>query len=423
MDDQLRSSLPLADSQNTVAVEPRGSFPRHLQMPAFQSQIDWPRIDNAPLARLDDHGVPFQEQAQQSWTSQSEVVGMPMQSQQDQQLPSSHVQEPLPTTAGFDWPVANTDGGFPWLQQCPEQCMVSTLPVTDSLGIASQNLSLDTILELAGAAQQTSGWMQSQTSSWPLMPPPSLPPNVSVPGAYGVDVASPPPVEASVEALPKEPVTVVDADGCELATLQPNTEAVCSSPSASAILLLCADSCAPATSSSAPVEQNAGVVQESQEAQEDDAAKQAAFAEVVSGTEAAPVGSSRRRNASTTVVGEESDLTSTSSGEYDENRKHYRHRQRAGRSVRARRHGRHFRTRALSSRSASGHNSISEIVTRPRLQAMYFSFTTKLCQGDFVLHATRFGLFCAMAWSINSIIISLMRLFKEGSLQGDGAAY
>lgn len=30
--------------------------------------------------------------------------------------------------------------------------------------------------------------------------------------------------------------------------------------------------------------------------------------------------------------------------------------------------------------------------------------------GELILHATRFGLFCAMAWSLNSMILSVLRL-------------
>lgn len=37
-------------------------------------------------------------------------------------------------------------------------------------------------------------------------------------------------------------------------------------------------------------------------------------------------------------------------------------------------------------------------------------------QPEFLLHATRFGLFCAMAWSMNSILFALMRIMQDGSI-------
>lgn len=39
------------------------------------------------------------------------------------------------------------------------------------------------------------------------------------------------------------------------------------------------------------------------------------------------------------------------------------------------------------------------------------AFVSELKHGELILHATRFGLFCAMAWSMNSIILSILRLY------------
>jgi len=46
----------------------------------------------------------------------------------------------------------------------------------------------------------------------------------------------------------------------------------------------------------------------------------------------------------------------------------------------------------------------------------------ELSQCTFVLNAMRFGLFCAMAWSITSIIFSMVRLYMGRSLQNFGGS-
>lgn len=46
----------------------------------------------------------------------------------------------------------------------------------------------------------------------------------------------------------------------------------------------------------------------------------------------------------------------------------------------------------------------------------------ELSQCTFFLNAMRFGLFCAMAWSINSIIFAMVRLYMGRSLQNSGGS-
>jgi len=98
--------------------------------------------------------------------------------------------------------------------------------------------------------------------------------------------------------------------------------------------------------------------------------------------------------------------SNSSSSDVDDGRPNHRksfrnHKKRAGRSVRERNLYRLSGERAPKSRSSG---------------TVYESGRESWFHGELFLHATRFGLFCAMAWSMNSILFSLMRLMQDGSL-------
>eukprot|EP00928_Gymnodinium_smaydae_P068777 TRINITY_DN5204_c0_g2_i2.p1 TRINITY_DN5204_c0_g2~~TRINITY_DN5204_c0_g2_i2.p1 ORF type:complete len:1054 (-),score=219.66 TRINITY_DN5204_c0_g2_i2:285-3446(-) len=82
----------------------------------------------------------------------------------------------------------------------------------------------------------------------------------------------------------------------------------------------------------------------------------------------------------------------------DKGRSKVKHR--SGRSVRERRQGYHGRTYDTGGRGG--------------FPAM-FRWRLRLIQGDKLLDATRFGLFCAMAWSLNSIFYATMHLLKDSA--------
>lgn len=47
-----------------------------------------------------------------------------------------------------------------------------------------------------------------------------------------------------------------------------------------------------------------------------------------------------------------------------------------------------------------------------KIKAVVFSILDQMPHSDFFIQAMRFGLFCAMAWSINSIVFSMVQLYK-----------
>merc|ERR1711941_204143 len=105
---------------------------------------------------------------------------------------------------------------------------------------------------------------------------------------------------------------------------------------------------------------------------------------------------------------------SSEDGGHDTQRKGYRHKTRSGRTVRERRLGRRSRNSAMiaqSSRVQRGDDQ-EAFAWLARLKAV---FRAELSQGTIYLHPMRFGLFCAMAWSMSSIILSVIRLYQSGS--------
>jgi len=99
---------------------------------------------------------------------------------------------------------------------------------------------------------------------------------------------------------------------------------------------------------------------------------------------------------------------SGSSSEGQDGRKGYRHKKRAGRMVRERKHGRKRRDGEVGpNRRSMRSNGSSE--------PWYRAVVASLGQDNIIIHAVRFGLFCAMAWSMNSIIFSVLRLYSSAS--------
>mmetsp|Transcript_41348 Transcript_41348/g.79217 ORF Transcript_41348/g.79217 Transcript_41348/m.79217 type:complete len:310 (-) Transcript_41348:212-1141(-) len=112
-------------------------------------------------------------------------------------------------------------------------------------------------------------------------------------------------------------------------------------------------------------------------------------------------------------------------------RRAYRHKRRAGRVVRERRGFRQKRNSVMVALS-SHDRRLGQYEGRPiarRIDSLRMSIKVavdrglaELSQCTFVLNAMRFGLFCAMAWSITSIIFSMVRLYMGRSLQNFGGS-
>jgi hypothetical protein len=77
--------------------------------------------------------------------------------------------------------------------------------------------------------------------------------------------------------------------------------------------------------------------------------------------------------------------------------------------VRERRSGRKKRNGFLVSRSLGDRDGESLLL---KLKAIFFEVVETLPHSDLFIQCMRFGLFCAMAWSTNSIIFSMMQLYK-----------
>lgn len=90
-------------------------------------------------------------------------------------------------------------------------------------------------------------------------------------------------------------------------------------------------------------------------------------------------------------------------------RRGYRHKRRAGRTVRERRLGRQRRHGSDASRWEL-YGDFGD-AWWSRTLGVCSTLILEVKHGELILHATRFGLFCAMAWSMNSIILSIMRLY------------
>jgi len=109
--------------------------------------------------------------------------------------------------------------------------------------------------------------------------------------------------------------------------------------------------------------------------------------------------------------------SSSEEGKSDKRRK-YRHKARAGRSVRERRMNRTKRRDYLVD-ALNGPKEVWELLRAgswpaKAIDALY-NLILDLHHGGFFLHAARFGLFCAMAWSMNSIIFSMLHIYKGES--------
>eukprot|EP00929_Paragymnodinium_shiwhaense_P108051 TRINITY_DN74384_c0_g1_i1.p1 TRINITY_DN74384_c0_g1~~TRINITY_DN74384_c0_g1_i1.p1 ORF type:complete len:1120 (+),score=275.72 TRINITY_DN74384_c0_g1_i1:143-3502(+) len=121
------------------------------------------------------------------------------------------------------------------------------------------------------------------------------------------------------------------------------------------------------------------------------------------------------------AAGDESSVSSEAESE-DGKRGGFQQKRRSGRSVRERRVGREQRNATLLKNTCGGdRGDVSEMecdsvsawvpFLNPNGQALLRNFAYELRNGDAPLHLTRFGLFCAMAWSMNSIIFSVSRIF------------
>jgi hypothetical protein len=95
----------------------------------------------------------------------------------------------------------------------------------------------------------------------------------------------------------------------------------------------------------------------------------------------------------------------------------YRHKRRAGRLVRERKYGRPVGGR----RNERGRNDDEQPFSSPVLKLKVFAADIfgALPRGDVFVQAMRCGLFCAMAWSVNSIIFSSLQIFRAENAGGE----
>jgi hypothetical protein len=92
----------------------------------------------------------------------------------------------------------------------------------------------------------------------------------------------------------------------------------------------------------------------------------------------------------------------------------YRFRKRAGRVVRERRHRGRRRSGLvyLWQHLTSGRFQFRDVLSPEALREMTSDLALEFRQGEFFLHSMRFVLFLAMAWSLNSIIYSILLLYR-----------
>lgn len=118
-----------------------------------------------------------------------------------------------------------------------------------------------------------------------------------------------------------------------------------------------------------------------------------------------------------------SDESSDEDGRKGGRKDAYRHKRRAGRLVRERRHGRRRHEAGGGSMVASMTQTLRyvrsgrflsgvEMVQWSTVKELALDIAWEVRQGEFMLHVMRFGLFLAMAWSMNSIIFSVVRLYN-----------
>jgi len=112
-----------------------------------------------------------------------------------------------------------------------------------------------------------------------------------------------------------------------------------------------------------------------------------------------------------------SDEDGGGNGEYQQGG--VRHKRRAGRRVRERRSGVRGTANDDAVDGSGGdrtrrRHTFSGRLLRARRIAL--EYVQDLVEDDFLVHALRIGLFCAMAWSLNSIIFSIMKICRGESL-------
>lgn len=110
-----------------------------------------------------------------------------------------------------------------------------------------------------------------------------------------------------------------------------------------------------------------------------------------------------------TETAETDSLASSGDEGRDKHRRPYRHKRRAGRVVRERRSTRRTKREPFSFQSlvygAEGDRDESAY-SSDRVKVLLADCLAEFKRAKLYLHAMRFGLFCAMAWSMNSIIFS-----------------
>jgi len=107
----------------------------------------------------------------------------------------------------------------------------------------------------------------------------------------------------------------------------------------------------------------------------------------------------------------EAGAASDSGSSSEDGRKGYRHKKRAGKSVRERKHGRKRRPGDVGYERRGPRPSATQTDT----SSWYKVVSSCWGRDTIFIHAVRFGLFCAMAWSMNSIIFSVLRLYNSGN--------
>jgi len=348
------------------------AYQTQMQAGLFRPPYEWQQADATATDLREDEKMPlaFDQQMQQHWRhpplAQPEQLVHPLHRQHapgtlgrtaEVSAPQGHPS--MPAAEQAEWPLAGVEEYAAWTKQDAHPPAARG----DNTVLATGAGTMDTIPEGA-AGQPLMPWDQLQQSmAWSPPPPPPEPPSFS-------------PTSPDAEALPAPQVEPRGG----------NDESAAAPGAADSGAAEDGEECTPATSSSAP---DPGALSRKEVDQE--------------------VTKSQLPEAHDP----ESDSDRSSADDNDGHRKSHRYKRRAGRSVRERRQGRRQRSDVFWGRSLSrsGARHAEGIWRRPK--AIVVGVMDELRQADFILHATRFGLFCAMAWSLNSFFCSVIHLLRE----------
>jgi len=383
----------------------RAPAPMPAPMPPMQPWCG-PESFSQPAVIMPQQGIVYgQGEAQMMDASQPQM--MPGRPHYDQQMypGQMHADQMHPQSQQFD-------EDYPWQTEPTQHQQTHDWNGVDggfqhgTVYYAAEGVNaaaMNTIPEVS-TGQMT--WVQPSTGAWVPPPPPVNPPNINLSDVPQVATA---PVPAGVPLVPE------DAHTPAVSSTAPATSIV-DEPSLGAA--------AKATLAAPPGTFSGASLADLQAPSDSTASTSGATA----GKGAGGRGSGQRRDGrdrdrerSKTAQANDSDSESSS----DEDGKRHRHKRRAGKSVRERR-SQKSTTTAPRPDDAATERLLRKIARRnekadqaaaaqpPVAKTFTEAVMLEIRQGDFILHATRFGLFCAMAWSMNSIIFSLLRLLKDG---------